>query len=178
MEFRRKRLVMMAMDLTRFAALMSVPAAFALGWLSFAQLLVVWVITGAAKIAFGAASGAYLKTLVRPGGPARRERAVRVHHLDRHRGRAAQPLGGAAVGLFGPVATMLADAVSYLLSAAGICAIGEQEPRRYDSALVCARPASAAYQGLRHADLYEEAVYILTRRRCARCSSMCSRSTA
>jgi hypothetical protein len=40
-EFRRKRSVMVAMDLTRFAAVMSVPAAFALGWLSFAQLLVV-----------------------------------------------------------------------------------------------------------------------------------------
>jgi hypothetical protein len=47
-EFRRKRPVMVAMDLTRFAALMSVPAAFALGWLSFAQLLVVSVIVGAA----------------------------------------------------------------------------------------------------------------------------------
>ena len=43
-EFRRKRPVMVAMDLIRFAALISVPAAFALGWLSFAQLLVVSVI--------------------------------------------------------------------------------------------------------------------------------------
>jgi len=39
-EFRRKRPVMVAMDLTRFAALMTIPAAFALGWLSFAHLLV------------------------------------------------------------------------------------------------------------------------------------------
>ena len=38
-EFRRKRPVMIAMDLVRFAALMSVPAAFALGRLTFAQLL-------------------------------------------------------------------------------------------------------------------------------------------
>jgi MFS family permease len=65
-EFRRKRPVMVAMDLTRFGALISIPAAFALGWLSFAQLLVVSVIVAAAKIAFGAASGAYLKALVRP----------------------------------------------------------------------------------------------------------------
>src|SRR5947209_14020191 len=43
-EFRRKRPVMVAMDLTRSAAVMTVPAAFALGWLSFAQLLVVSVI--------------------------------------------------------------------------------------------------------------------------------------
>src|SRR5271156_3334256 len=65
-EFRRKRSVMVAMDLTRFAALMSVPAAFALGWLSFVQLLIVSVIVAAADITFKAASGANLKALVRP----------------------------------------------------------------------------------------------------------------
>src|SRR5256714_2372734 len=54
-EFRRKRPVMIAMDLTRFAALISIPAAFALGWLTFAQLLVVSVIVAAADIAFKAA---------------------------------------------------------------------------------------------------------------------------
>ena len=35
-EFRRKRPVMIAMDLTRFVALISVPLAFALHWLTFA----------------------------------------------------------------------------------------------------------------------------------------------
>jgi uncharacterized membrane protein len=65
-EFRRKRPVMVAMDLIRFAARMSVPAAFALGRLSFAQLLVVSVVVAAANIAFNAASGAYLKSLVPP----------------------------------------------------------------------------------------------------------------
>src|ERR1700760_2354157 len=65
-EFRRKQPVMVAMDLVRFAALLSIPAAFALGWLTFAQLLVVSVIVAAAKIAFGAASGAYLKMVVKP----------------------------------------------------------------------------------------------------------------
>src|SRR6476661_8179091 len=53
-EFHRKRPVMVAMDLTRFAALMSVPTAFALGRLSFAQLLVVSVVVAAANIAFNA----------------------------------------------------------------------------------------------------------------------------
>ena len=37
-EFRRKRPVMVAMDLLRFAALLTVPAAYALGLLTFAQL--------------------------------------------------------------------------------------------------------------------------------------------
>jgi MFS family permease len=39
MEHRRKRPVMIAMDLIRFFGFLSVPAAFALGWLSFIQLL-------------------------------------------------------------------------------------------------------------------------------------------
>src|SRR3954471_16994249 len=65
-EFRRKRPVMIGMDLTRFAALMSVPAAFALGSLSFAQLLIVSVVVAAADIAFKAASGACVKALVEP----------------------------------------------------------------------------------------------------------------
>ncbi|EFK99645.1 LOW QUALITY PROTEIN: transmembrane efflux protein, partial [Streptomyces sp. SPB78] len=38
------------------------------------------------------------------------------------------PLGGAAIGVLGPVTTVLADAVSYLLSALGLRAIGGGEP--------------------------------------------------
>src|SRR6266704_4241294 len=48
MEFRRKRPVMVAMDLARFSALLSIPAAFALGLLSFAQLLAVSVVAAGA----------------------------------------------------------------------------------------------------------------------------------
>ncbi|MFE2935750.1 MFS transporter [Streptomyces sp. NPDC059278] len=126
-EFRRKRPVMMAMDLTRFAALMSIPAAFAFGLLGFAQLLVVSVVVAAANIAFNAASGAYLKSLLPP------------EHLLVANGRfesttwtattVGPPLGGAAIGLFGPVTTVVVDAVSHLLSALGIRAIGGTEPR-------------------------------------------------
>lgn len=129
-EFRRKRPVMIAMDLIRFAALLSIPAAFALGWLSYAQLLVVSVVVATAKITFRAASGAYLKALVRPGdllvANGRFESTTWTATV------AGPPLGGAAIGLFGPVTTVFADALSYLLSALGIGAIGgrEQRPRR------------------------------------------------
>ncbi|MGW2766220.1 MFS transporter [Streptomyces sp. NPDC001275] len=126
-EFRRKRPVMIAMDLTRFAALMSVPAAFALGRLSFPQLLVVSVVVGAANIAFTAASGAYLKALLPPedllAANSRFESTTWTATM------VGPPLGGAAIGLFGPVTTVMADAVSYLLSALGIRAIGGTEPR-------------------------------------------------
>jgi MFS family permease len=125
-EFRRKRPVMMAMDLTRFAALMTIPAAYALGVLSFAQLLVVSVIAAAAKIAFTAASGANLKTLVKP-----EDLLVANSRFESTNWTTlvvGPPLGGAAVGLLGPVTTVIADAVSYLLSACGIAAIGGHEP--------------------------------------------------
>jgi hypothetical protein len=125
-EFRRKRPVMMTMDLARFAALMTIPAAYALGWLTFAQLLVVSVVVAAAKIAFNAASGANLKTLVKPEdllvASSRFESTTWTTLV------VGPPLGGAAVGLIGPVTTVIADAVSYLLSACGIAAIGGHEP--------------------------------------------------
>ncbi|QEV21683.1 MFS transporter [Streptomyces alboniger] len=125
-EFRRKQPVMVAMDLVRFAALVSVPAAYALGLLGFAQLLVVSVVVAAADITFGAASAAFLKTLVPP-----RDLLVANGRFESTAWTATMlgpPLGGAAIGLFGPVMTVTADAVSYLLSAVGIRAIGGKEP--------------------------------------------------
>ncbi|WP_432182613.1 MFS transporter [Streptomyces sp. NBC_00063] len=152
MEFRRKRPVMIAMDLIRFAALMTVPAAFAFGGLSFAQLLVVSVVVAACDIAFKAASGAYLKSLVPPEdllvANGRFESTTWTSIV------VGPPLGGAAIGMFGPVTTVIADAVSYLLSALGIRAIGGTE----------ARPARAAAPRLRAGDLLEGWRYILGHR--------------
>ena len=113
-ELRPKRPVMVTMDLIRFAALSSVPAGFALGWLSFAQLLVVAMIVAAANIGFRAASGAYLKALVPP-----ESLLVANGRFESTTWTATAlgpPLGGAAIGLFGPVTTVVADAVSYLLA--------------------------------------------------------------
>jgi MFS family permease len=124
-EFRRKRPVMVAMDLTRFAALLSVVAAFTLGRLGFVQLLVVAVIVGAAGIAFKAASGAYLKVLVAP-----EDLLVANGRLEATTWTATAlgpPLGGLMIGLLGPVATVVADAASYVVSASSVAAIGERE---------------------------------------------------
>ncbi|MGW3496548.1 MFS transporter [Streptomyces sp. NPDC001020] len=126
-EFRRKRQVLIGMDLARFAALLTIPAAFALGVLTFAQLLLVSVVVAASDIAFRAASGAYLKALL----PAE-DLLVANARLESTTWTTTiigPPLGGAAIGLLGPVATVVADAVSYLLSALGIRATGGQEPR-------------------------------------------------
>ncbi|MFG2571548.1 MFS transporter [Streptomyces sp. NPDC048481] len=153
-EFRRKRPVMIAMDLTRCAALLSVPAAYAAGLLTFAQLLVVSVVVGAADIAFNAASGAFLKALVRP------EDLVVANSRFESTGWTATllgpPAGTAAMGLLGPVTTVLADAVSYLLSAAGIRAAGGDEPRP-------ARPEGSGGSGarIRPRDLLEGWRFVL-----------------
>ncbi|RAY11581.1 MFS transporter [Actinomadura craniellae] len=148
-EFRRKRPVMISMDLVRFAALLSVPAAYALGRLGFAHLLVVSVVVAAADLTFVAASGAFLKTLVR-----REDLLVANGRLESTTWTATMlgpPLGGAAIGLFGPVTTMAADAVSYLLSALGIRAIGGTEPR----------PARTGAPRLRAGDLLDGWRHIL-----------------
>jgi MFS family permease len=149
LERRRKRPAMIAADLIRFAGFASVPFAFVMGWLSFAQLLVVSVLSGAADIAFRAASGAYLKTLL-PGGElltanARFESTMWTATI------LGPPLGGAAFALFGPVITVIANAVSFLLSAIAIRAIGGDEPQ----------PAQNSAPRLRGADVFEGWRYIL-----------------
>ncbi|KUL32036.1 MFS transporter [Streptomyces regalis] len=124
-ELRRKRPVMIAADLVRCAALLSIPAAFALDGLSLGQLLVVSVVVAAADITFTAASGAYLKSLVPP-----EDLLVANGRFEATTWTATAlgpPLGGVAIGVFGPMATVLADAASYLLSALGIRAIGGKE---------------------------------------------------
>ena len=120
-EHRAKRPVMIAMDVIRFLAMASVPIAYLLGSLSYGQLLVVSVISGTASIAFTAASGAYLKYLVRSDrllvANGRFEATAWVATA------AGPPLGGALIGLVGPVVTVAADALSYLLSALSVVRI-------------------------------------------------------
>ncbi|MGA5451788.1 MFS transporter [Streptomyces umbrinus] len=120
-EHRAKRPVMIAMDLIRFAAVVSIPIAYVLGLLSYGQLLVVSVISGTASIAFSAASGAYLKHLLR--GDQLLVANGRFEGTSWVATAAGPPLGGALIGLLGPVITVMADALSYLLSALGVLRI-------------------------------------------------------
>ncbi|MEU8581974.1 MFS transporter [Streptomyces abikoensis] len=147
-EFRRKRSVMIAMDLTRFAVMATIPVAYAFGRLGFVQLLVISVVVAAAKIASNAAGGAYLKALVRPDDLLVAN--ARFESTNWSSIAVGPPLGGAAIGLFGPVTTVVADALSYLLSALGITAIGggrEEAPRPTGKSQV---RAGALLDGWRH----------------------------
>jgi predicted MFS family arabinose efflux permease len=126
-EFRRKRPVMITMDLIRFAVMMTIPVAYAVGLLSYAQLLIVSAVVATAKIAFNAASGSYLRALVRPDDLLVAN--ARFESTNWSSIAVGPPLGGAAIGLFGPVTTVLADGLSYLFSALGITAIRGREER-------------------------------------------------
>jgi MFS family permease len=148
-ERRHKRPVMVAMDLVRFLATLSVPVAYALGRLGFAQLLVVAVIVAAADIAFKAASGAFVKALVEPEDLLLANGRLEVATWSTI--TLGPPIGGALIGAFGPVVTVIADGVSYLLSALGLTAIGDGEPR----------PAPTARASSRAAELLEGWRYIL-----------------
>jgi len=131
-EFRRKRPVMIVTDLVRCAAMASVPVAYWLGVLGFGQLVVVAVVVATAKIAFTAASGAFLPTVV---APARLLAAHSRFESTQWSATVVGPMvGGAAMGLLGPVTTIVADAAGYLLSAVGVAAIGgtEERPPRPD----------------------------------------------
>jgi MFS family permease len=126
-EFRRKRPVMIAMDLVRFLALLSLPAAYAVGGLTYEQLILVSVIVAAANIVFTAASGACLKALVRPEGllvaSSRFEGTMWTASVI------GPPLGGVLIGFFGPLTTVVLDAATYVLSALGVRAISSREPQ-------------------------------------------------
>ncbi|BCJ33938.1 MFS transporter [Actinocatenispora thailandica] len=125
-EYRRKRPVMMSADVLRFAVLASVPAAAALGVLTYPQLCVVGVVQTAASVAFNAASGAHLKALVEPAGRIRANSAFETTNWVSS--SAGPPLGGLLIGVLGTTATMAVDAMSFLGSVAGIHRIRRPEP--------------------------------------------------
>jgi MFS family permease len=125
-ETHRKRPVMIGMDLLRFAAMATIPVALWSGWLTYPQLLLVAGIVAAAKIAFSTASGAYLKSIVAADDLLVAN--ARFESTTWSSIAVGPPLGGATIGLFGYVTTVIADGLSYLLSALGIAAIGGREP--------------------------------------------------
>lgn len=143
-EHRRKRPVLVGMDLIRLLVMASIPLSYAFGVLTFAQLLAASVLTAAAKIAFASASGTTLKSLVpRDKLMTANARFASASWLTITVG---PPLGGVAITILGPVVTVAADAVSYLLSALGVLAIRGSE-------LAPERPAPVQAGGSRLRDL-------------------------
>jgi MFS family permease len=111
----RRRPVLIWADLGRALLLGSVPVAFALGVLSFAQLLIVSGLAAVLTTFFDAADNAYLPTIVE------RERLVDANSALAASGSAAEfmafGISGFLVQIFTAPIAIAIDAVSYLVSA-------------------------------------------------------------
>lgn len=124
----RRRPLLLATDLVRAALLGSVPLAYAFGALTLAQLYVVAFCVAAATVLFTASYTAYLPSLVPadrlPTANARLQSTSEASYV------AGAPLGGALVSLLSGPGALLADAVSFVVAAAGTALIRHREDRR------------------------------------------------
>jgi MFS family permease len=122
----RRRPVMIAADVARFALFGSIPLAWALGVLTFAQLLVVALLGGVATVFFDVGYQSVLPAVVGRAGLVEGNAKLET---TRAAAEAAGPaLGGGLVQLAGAASAVLLDAVSYLASAAFLAGMRTREP--------------------------------------------------
>jgi MFS family permease len=125
----RKRRLMLGCDLVLAVTIGSVPAAQAAGVLTVGQLYLVALVSSACGAIFLVTYTSYLPELIGPGqlleGNAKLTTTQSVAQV------AGPGLGALLVGLLGPALALIADAVSYVLSAATLLLIrgAEPEPR-------------------------------------------------
>jgi len=123
----RRRHIMIATDLGRAALLASVPLAYALGALTFAQLYVVAFLAGSLAVLFNVSDASLFQTIVR------RERFVEASSLLNGSRAFSFVAGPSVAGLLVHAVTapgaLLVDAVSFLTSGALLGRIRPEEPR-------------------------------------------------
>ncbi len=120
-----RRPVMIAADLVRAAALVTVPLASWCHGLTVAQLLAVVTVQGVAGVFFDLAAQSLVKDLA-PGALLAPTNA-RLATLTQSAMIAAPPLAGWAAGLLEPPTVLLAMAAGYLWSAAWLSTVGLRE---------------------------------------------------
>lgn len=116
---------MMTMDLVRAAVLASIPIAAWTGVLTYGQLLGAAVATGFSTVIFDVASQTVLPSLVDPETLTARNALVSGTQAVAQLG--GPSLGGVLVQLFGGPVSMLADAISYLVSAVTLRALPQRK---------------------------------------------------
>ncbi|WP_354644512.1 MFS transporter [Kitasatospora camelliae] len=124
---RRKRRLMVLADLIRAAALLTLPIGYALGTVPLAQLYAVALVTGAAGVLFNCAYPSFFARLVEPADYVRANSRLSTSRSASY--VAGPALGGALIqALTAPVA-VVADALSFLVSAVLIGRIPLDEPQ-------------------------------------------------
>ncbi|MEH0934635.1 MFS transporter [Micromonospora psammae] len=127
---RRLRPVLIATDLVRCAALVTLTVAAALSWLSLSLLITTAAVMAVMRVLFDIGHQSYLPMVLGRRHLLRGNSAVET---VRSSGQVAGPsLGGWLTQLVGATNTLLVDAVSFLLSAACLARIRTREraPRR------------------------------------------------
>src|SRR3954451_4871924 len=121
-----KRPVLVTADLGRLVALLSIPLTYELGSLSMGQLYVVSFITGVLTVFFDVAYQAYLPELVA------RDQLVdgnaKLATTDSAAQLAGPTFAGLLIDLVGAALAVIADAVSFAVSAVAVLLIRQREP--------------------------------------------------
>ncbi|MDP9791956.1 MFS family permease [Catenuloplanes nepalensis] len=122
---RSRRHMMIACDLVAAALFISVPAAAWLGVLTIAHLLIVALLTGLVSVFFETAGQVYLADLL----PVERLAAgnARLVGADSTAKVVGPGTGGLVAQLFGAVAGLLVDALTFIISAACMIAVRHRE---------------------------------------------------
>ncbi|MFB4264247.1 MFS transporter [Nonomuraea sp. GTA35] len=122
----RRRPVLVAADLARAALLATIPLAAFLGMLTIAQLVVVSLLAGAARVFFDVGYQSYLPSVVGRAGLLAGNSAMETFRAG---GQVAGPgVGGWAVTVLGAANVVLVQAVTFAVSAASLLAIRAPEP--------------------------------------------------
>jgi MFS family permease len=148
----RRRPILIAGDLGRAVAILSIPVAFALGGLTIWQLYIVGFVNGCLTVFFDVAYQSYLPSVVE------RDQLVDGNSKLEITRSAAQILGpgmaGILIGVLRAPFAMLLDSLSYLLSAILVFFIRRPEPpvEPHDDAVHGPRPSmrSEIAVGLRY----------------------------
>ncbi len=111
----RLQRLQVALDTIRAVAMFSVPIAWALGLLSYWQLIVVALVVGLATVLFSAANSGFINGVV-PKTELMSKNSL-MTGTDAVISTAGPGLAGLLVQLVGPVIALFVDAVSYLASA-------------------------------------------------------------
>jgi MFS family permease len=110
-----RRRIMIASDLLRFIALISVPIAAWCGWLTMTQMIVVVAAVATLSLLFDVADQALLPGLVEPGSLLRAN--TQREQIDATTEIIGPPIGGWLVQVITAPLALVVDAISYLLSA-------------------------------------------------------------
>jgi MFS family permease len=123
----KRRPLMIASDLGRMVALVTIPIAFSLGLLTIEQLYAVALVVGVFNVFFGISYQSYLPALIDRADLVEGNSKIEV---SRSTAQLAGPaIAGFAIQAIGAAEAILIDAVSYLVSAFSIWLIKKPEPQ-------------------------------------------------